>query len=228
MENFLRRLKLYGIGFGIGLVCVFFFFRNRGCAWLPENRVKSTILERVIVVHADEIKAFRALALNEKKLSELIQNADVAFSESKKQGEPKAYKLVGELPNGKSIDFILTLPERSVVCELKLKSAKIKQVKNSIEGRGFPVLFPKNKGLFYLGLDKEILTNLRIKGITKSEQLLKIIRMHGFIDFEKSSFSGEKPNCCWVINHPQHKFSLATFWYKEKIEITAFEELESR
>ena len=50
MTNLYRRLLYYGIGFGIGLVCVFFFFNNRGCSWLPENRVKEMVTERLIYI----------------------------------------------------------------------------------------------------------------------------------------------------------------------------------
>ncbi len=160
MDNFFRRLKIYGIGFGIGLICVFLFFRNRGCNWLPENRVKSSFIERVIVVHEDKMPAFKALALNEKQLNDLIQNSSISFTESKKKGEPKAYQLTGTLPNGKSLRFILTLPDRSVISEMKINATATEKVKNSITGKGYPVLFPNNKELFDLGTDKNILTKL--------------------------------------------------------------------
>ena len=89
MDNFFRRLKLYGIGFGIGLVCVFLFFRNRGCNWLPENRVKASIIERVIIVHEDEILAYKGLGITDVQLNKIIQNASVSFSESKKKASLK-------------------------------------------------------------------------------------------------------------------------------------------
>lgn len=223
MDNFFRRLKLYGIGFGIGLVCVFLFFRNRGCNWLPENRVKASIIERVIIVHEDEILAYKGLGITDVQLNKIIQNASVSFSESKKKGEPKAYKLTGELPNGKAINFILTLPDRSFVSELKIKPTKIGQVKNSIKGKGYPVLFQKNKELFYLGTDKEILSSLKTIGIIKSEQLLKLIKKNGYIDFANTTFNSEKSSHCWVIDQPINKFSIQTSWYKEKIALTSFD-----
>lgn len=228
MNNFFRRLKIYGIGFGIGLICVFLFFRNRGCNWLPENRVKSSIIERVIVVHEDEMSAYKALGLNEKQLNDLIQNSDISFSESKKEGEPKAYQLSGALPNGKPIRFILTLPDRSVICELKIIATTTRQVKNSIKGKGFPVLFPNNKELFDLGTDKNILTKLNTVGIGKSEQLLKMTKEIGYIDYSKSTFDSEKSSHCWVIEKPSSAFSMQTTWYKEKITLTSFDLANSK
>ena len=49
MKTFLKRLKYYGLGFGIGTVFLFFFFENRGCSWMPSNRVKSNVIERLLV-----------------------------------------------------------------------------------------------------------------------------------------------------------------------------------
>jgi len=49
MNTFLRRLKYYGIGFGIGLLFVFFIFKQKGCSWTPGNRVKEAVLNRIIV-----------------------------------------------------------------------------------------------------------------------------------------------------------------------------------
>ena len=227
MDNFFRRLKIYGIGFGIGLICVFLFFRNRGCNWLPENRVKSSFIERVLVVHEDEMAAFKALALTENQLNDLIQNSAISFTESKKKGEPKAYQLTGTLPKGKSLRFILTLPDRSVISEMKIIATTTEKIKNSIKGKGYPVLFPNNKELFYLGTDKKILTNLNSVGIGKSEQLLKITKENGYIDYSKSTFDSEKSSHCWVIEKPSAAFSMQTTWYKEKITLTSFDTANS-
>ena len=30
-------------------VFLFFFFENRGCSWMPSNRVKSNVIERLLV-----------------------------------------------------------------------------------------------------------------------------------------------------------------------------------
>ena len=54
MTTFWKRLRYYGIGFGIGCIFVFFFFQNRACTWLPDNRIKNSILDRTIVIQEDE------------------------------------------------------------------------------------------------------------------------------------------------------------------------------
>jgi hypothetical protein len=59
MESLWRRLKYYGIGFGIGLVFVIFFFQNRGCSWLPSNRVKNSILDRLVVASDETLEILK-------------------------------------------------------------------------------------------------------------------------------------------------------------------------
>ena len=46
--KFIHRLKYYLIGFSLGIVLVFFFFKDRGWDWLPGNRVVNFILTNPI------------------------------------------------------------------------------------------------------------------------------------------------------------------------------------
>ena len=85
MESFVRRLKYYGIGFGIGLIFVFVFFQNRGCSWLPSNRVKNSFLDRVIVVPVDQMDYLKSKGITEKDLVQVLNDGEVNFSESKKE-----------------------------------------------------------------------------------------------------------------------------------------------
>ena len=68
MDSIFRRLKYYGIGFGAGLVFVIFFFQNRGCSWLPDNRVKNSILDRVLVLPETEAVQMKKFGLTKKDL----------------------------------------------------------------------------------------------------------------------------------------------------------------
>lgn len=84
MDKLLRRLKFYGIGFGLGLIFIFFFFQNRGCSWLPGNRVKNAILDRVLVV-SDEVRSeMNTLKLSDSLLIQALNDGDILFSESDK------------------------------------------------------------------------------------------------------------------------------------------------
>ena len=84
MENFFRRLKYYGIGFGIGLLFVIFFFKNKGCAWTPENRVKTAVFERLLVINDENKSELEKLNLSKKELIQILKNSDINFQKSKK------------------------------------------------------------------------------------------------------------------------------------------------
>ena len=56
-HTFLRRLFYYLIGVGIGLIFVFFVFGNRGCSWLPQNKVKETINHKILISASKKIPA---------------------------------------------------------------------------------------------------------------------------------------------------------------------------
>jgi hypothetical protein len=66
MEGFFKRLKYYGTGLLIGLIFVTFFMRGRGCSWLPENRLKTSLFERIIVLSEENKKNFRFKSLRKR------------------------------------------------------------------------------------------------------------------------------------------------------------------
>ena len=81
----LRRLKYYGFGFGLGLIFVFFFFQNRGCAWLPGNRVKNSILDRLVVVSDRTAADLKDQGISNAFILELLNDGDVLFDQRKKE-----------------------------------------------------------------------------------------------------------------------------------------------
>ena len=99
MTNFYRRLMYYGLGFGIGLVGVFFFFNNRGCSWLPSNRVKEMISERIIYVSDTNLSVLKNLNIAESEIAQYVQNAEIHFSKSEKSSNPQIYHIEGSTIN---------------------------------------------------------------------------------------------------------------------------------
>lgn len=97
MDKFKNRIKYYLIGFSFGIVAVIFFFGGRGCAWLPENRVKNTISENAII-YGDSIKSvLECLNKSNEDIYALLNNSgDVNFKESQTKVNPKQYLIEGE------------------------------------------------------------------------------------------------------------------------------------
>ena len=118
MNTFLRRLKYYGIGFGIGLLFVFFIFKQKGCSWTPGNRVKEAVLNRIIVADSLDLAFLKGQKISAAGVRTLVQNSSISFSESAIKGDRKTYVLFGELPNGKSLKYLITLHDQDFMVEV--------------------------------------------------------------------------------------------------------------
>lgn len=102
--TFWARFRYYLIGVSLGVVISFFFFRGRGCAWLPENRVKNELVESVIL-YDDKMKCeMDCNGISEEDIFELFYSGEVLFSESKPNEDPKIYVLEGD---GFKVSFAL-------------------------------------------------------------------------------------------------------------------------
>lgn len=95
--NFGKRLRYYAIGLLMGLVVSFMFFKNRGCAWLPGNRVMDAISSSFIL-RSDSIHCImKCNSISDDDMYNMFYNGDVLFSESKVDIETeKVYVLQGE------------------------------------------------------------------------------------------------------------------------------------
>lgn len=224
MENFLRRLKIYGIGFGLGLIFVFFFFKNRGCSWLPENRVKNTVLERLIVLNDDEFQALHEKGLTEKNILEVLNTGDVLFNESVKNTNPKVYVMEKEF-KGKTLKLLFTLPDDSFVSELFISKTNPKKIKNSTTGEGTVLHFPNEKDLIFVDSNKLVSCQQSKLGYINTRLILKDMKKGLKVDFSTSNFKIKpRPIQKLIWRHPKHGAIKAEgFWYKNKINISLFE-----
>lgn len=90
--RFWQRLRYYMIGVGLGLLVTFFFFRNRGCGWLPQNRVLDR-LESSVILRTDSMACVlqRCNAISDEDVFHLLREGDVVFSEGRVDVYPKEY-----------------------------------------------------------------------------------------------------------------------------------------
>ena len=106
MDKFKNRIKYYLVGFIIGIIAVASFFGQRGCTWLPGNRVKSVIAENSIVVGDSILEVLLCLADDSQPIFDLLNtNGDVDFGNSETHLEEKIYKIDG--PDDLSVYFKL-------------------------------------------------------------------------------------------------------------------------
>lgn len=98
MGKFLRRLKFYAVGLGIGTIFTFMIFGNRGCSWLPDNRVKNMIAEKEILVGDSVLALMDCQNIDNTLVYALLEDGgDVDYSKSLTDVEPKEYHIEGEV-----------------------------------------------------------------------------------------------------------------------------------
>jgi hypothetical protein len=220
MKTFFDRLKIYAIGFGIGMVFVFFFFQNRGCSWLPDNRVKNSILDRVIVVQSVVEGQLKQKGISQKEIIALLNDGDVDFSKSKKDGQFKIY-----LVSKDDVKLYFTLPNESFISEVRLANVAVKSVKNSTKGTGKLIHFPKDNELVFADTTKLVSCQQQAFGMIENSKILKSLKANGLIDFEKSDFN-VKPKALQYLffnDKKGRKIGATAVWYKNKISIDHFE-----
>lgn len=225
MESFVRRLKYYGIGFLIGLVFVTIFFQNRGCSWLPANRVRNAFMDRLIVIPEDQQKTLSKEKISNADILTALTSGDVYFSESIKDKPTKVYK-IGIEPEGKGEKILyFTLPRESFICEVHVNESNAKQVRNTTEGKGRIIHFPKDKDLVFVDTNARTKCQQSALGFKKAEKILERLKRTGTIDFEKSNLLAQ-PKAEHYIQFKTNKGELIgvkAIWYKSKITISQFE-----
>ena len=216
MSSFVRRLKYYGIGFSIGIIFVFFFFKNRGCSWLPDNRVKNAVLERVIVLPESQEDLFKSRKLTTKKLLAFLNEGDVSFSESDKSGVNKRYKIDYE---EESLYF--TLPDESFVSAVYFEKVDRKQESH---GKARAIQFPVEKHLVYVDSTQEMECFIELKKWQKVDKIQKLLKKKMVIDFDQSQFVNIVKPVHRIIFKDEKgtQIEADAIWYKNKINITKF------
>ena len=220
MKTFFERLKIYAIGFAIGMVFVFFFFQNRGCSWLPDNRVKNSILDRVIVLHTDVESKLKQKGINPEEVINLLNDGEVDFSKSQKDGLSKVYLLSKD-----KLKLYFTLPNESFISEVRMANVSVNKVQNSTQGEGRMIHFPKDNDLVFADTSKKVSCQQQALGMIENRKILKKIKSNGRIDFGKSDFKMKPKSLQYIYftDSKGRKIGATAVWYKNKINIDNFD-----
>lgn len=223
MNTFVQRLKYYGIGFLIGLLFVVVFFQNRGCSWLPENRVKNTILDRVLVLPEKEREAMKEAGLSEADLIQVLNDGEVNFELSLKEGNPQVYAVEKEL-KGKNKTVFFTLPKESFIAEIHISERKASKVKNTSSGLGKLISFPRDENIVYPDTTASVTCKQTQLKLINPKDILKLLKKNGAIDFEKSDLKlAPKPiHYISFTDKKGRQIGASAIWYKTKLNITEF------
>lgn len=119
-----HRFTLYGFGFAMGLILVFFFLggKNASCNWLPNDRMLKIIRSKNLV-YSDEAKnAMKMIQIDTALINQILVKGNIDFSKSNVKNNPcRKYFIEGE-------DQISNI---SIWVELCDSIATIKEVKSN-------------------------------------------------------------------------------------------------
>ncbi len=90
MDDMRQRFALYGIGFAMGIVIVFFFLggKRASCNWLPNDRILN-IIERKQLRYGDQIEQnLKEAEADSLDIRAILKNGDIDFSKSQVKNEP--------------------------------------------------------------------------------------------------------------------------------------------
>lgn len=216
-----NRIKYYAFGFLIGLLFVFIFFQNRGCSWLPENRVKNTILENVIVSSPEAIDFIKGQKLTTEDYILLLNDGDVKFGRSKRDGEPKIYFIEGK-KDDRTIQAQFEMRKYGFISRMEpLKENDPHKALNK-DDVGVILRMPADTAL--VAFNDFAKCQAGILGFNESKAL-DALKKSGQVDFSKSDLSDpDRPayHMTFVMNDTiVHGLAL---WYKTKIYFTWFYE----
>ncbi len=220
MATFWKRLRYYGIGFGIGCIFVFFFFQNRACSWLPDNRIKNSILDRTIVIQEDVSKLMHTQGIQDAEIINLLNEGKVNFKLSDKNTASKTYLIYKD-----DLKLFFTLPEESYISEVRIADTPVSEIKNSTSGIGRFIHFPKEENLIYVDSLSKLACQQMEMGLVKNQTILKKLKEKGTLDFSKTDFSiRPKPEHYITFNDSLGRtIGAKSIWYKNRITIFEFD-----
>jgi len=108
-----RRVRIYLFGVGLGLLVVFFLFRD-GCGtynYLPEDRIKAELQRYPLAVSERMQCLLQCNEIREWDVEYLLENGDVRVKDSNPRATPRDYVLEGTTDTGKKLSIRFQLAD---------------------------------------------------------------------------------------------------------------------
>ena len=225
MKNIWRRFSYYLIGFSIGLIFVIFFFQNRGCSWLPSNRVKNTLLDKVLVLPDSEIKKLEKHNLSKAEIISFLDDGNILFKESiKKQNVfPKAYVLEKEIgQQNHRVQF--SIYEDSYIAPIHyLDQNEAPRHYTELKGKGSFIRLPSDSALIYIDRSNYVQCKARKLKLTHPDEITEQLKHTGKIDFERSNLMLPKAEHFIMYREDDTTtIEAKTIWFESRITFKDF------
>ncbi len=194
--KFNKRLRVYLIGVGIGVLLSFIIFDGRGCEWLPSNRVLDAIQNSKIVISERDNCIANCEGVSADMIYKLIESGDVDFGES--DVRDRNYKLTYE-----DLTLFIKISDFDTVSYINhIQYDKLCEECRVLDSTKFVLLYQPNdlvlkklRGMS-ISIKEKALCEFDCFGLT--ENSAKKVLEDGEILFDKS-FPNRKPNPLYYI-----------------------------
>jgi hypothetical protein len=90
MDDMKTRFTLYGFGFVIGLILVFFILggKNASCNWLPNDRILHIISQKKISFDDEVKQTMNSTGIDSLDVMQVLLDGEIDFSKSIVKNEP--------------------------------------------------------------------------------------------------------------------------------------------
>ncbi len=90
MDDMKTRFALYGFGFAIGILIVFFFLggKNASCNWLPNDRILNIISQKKLNFSQDVNDKLLSTETDSLDIMQILSRGDIDFSKSQVKNDP--------------------------------------------------------------------------------------------------------------------------------------------
>lgn len=127
MEDMKTRFTLYGIGFVMGIVIVFFFLggKNASCNWLPNDRILNIIQQKKISFSQEVREELQSSAIDSLQIMQIIKTGEIDFSKSRVKNDPcRNYWIQGGATDSRMIITVDVCDSTAIVNSLQLLDKK--------------------------------------------------------------------------------------------------------
>jgi len=117
MEDMKTRFTLYGIGFAIGILIVFFFLggKNASCNWLPNDRILNIISQKKLTFSEDVNNKLESTETDSLDIMQILNRGNIDFSKSQVKNDPcRNYWIEGSV-NKKDLVITVELCDSTAV-----------------------------------------------------------------------------------------------------------------
>lgn len=90
MDDMKTRFTLYGIGFAMGIIIVFFFLggKKASCNWLPNDRILNIISQKNISFSKEVKEEMSRTETDSLEIMQILDRGDIDFSKSQVKNDP--------------------------------------------------------------------------------------------------------------------------------------------